>query len=205
MLALAATEQDPPDFELATHWRDRALDLFTRTGWHEGIAAVLMAKAFIALAKRNDDYARGKTLDVVEGSEDAVDLMDEILPFIQREPSGISVGGLSPNHAVLRRFYHEKRGFFLLALNRVGEARESYKLAAEAAAGNPRGTVKVRPGRALVDYVAGAHDTALADTRNAVDDARRLGPGSQDLVEYGELNIAVMEGNGDDLRPYEIL
>ena len=205
LLSLAATEQDPPDFALATQWRDRALDLFTRIGWYEGIAAVLMAKAFIALAKRNDDFPRGKTLDVIEGSEDAVDLMDEILPFLQRDPTGITVGELSPSHAVLSRWYHEKRGFFLLALDRVGEARESYELAAEAAAGNPRGTVKVRLGRALVDYVAGSHDTALPDTRNAVDDARRLGPGSQDLVEYGERNIAVMEEDGHDLRPYEIL
>ena len=63
----------------------------------------------------------------------------------------------------------------------------------------------MRLGRALVEYVAGAHDTALADTRAAVDDARRLGPGSHDLVEYGEHNIAVMEGDGHDLRPYEIL
>lgn len=65
--------------------------------------------------------------------------------------------------------------------------------------------MKVRLGRALVEYVAGEHQLALADTRAAVTEARELGRNGEDLVEIGEHNISVMETDGSNLRPYEIL
>jgi tetratricopeptide (TPR) repeat protein len=205
LLSLAAIEQETPDFLLADLWRDRALELFTRVGWYEGVATVLMSKAFKALAVRNDDFPQGKTLDVIKGSADAASQMDEMLPILQLGPSGFSVGDRSPSLEVVRRFYHEKRGFLLLAMGRLDDARDSYRRAADAAVGNPRGTVKVRLGTALVDYMAGSRTMALADTRSAVADACTLGRDGVDLVRDGEYNITVMERGGEELRPYEIL
>lgn len=203
LLCLAAIEQAPPDFPLANLWRDRALELFTQTGWHEGVGTLLMGKAFAALSEANDDYVHGRTLDVIRGSQEALDLMDGILPLLDREPSGVTVGPRSPSKALLTRFYYEKRGFLLLALGELGQAAESYGRAAESARGEARGTVKVRLGRALVQYEAGARDAALAETIDAADAARELG--DKDLIETGERNREVMETGGANLTPYEIL
>lgn len=203
LLSLAAIEQDSPDFVTAEVWRTRALARFTLTGWHEGVAAVVMGRAFTALSLANDDYVQGKSLDVVRGSQAALDLLDELGLFLRAAPSGISVGPRSPSRSVLARFLHEKRGFLLLTLGRLDEARASYEKAAVVAEGNPRGTVKVRLGRALVDYLAGARSTALAETTAAVEEAVSLR--EEDLIEIGEHNIVVMKRGGSDLHPYEIL
>lgn len=205
LLSLAAIEQQPPDFVLADVWRTRALTRFALTGWHEGVAWVAMGRAFVALAQVNNDYPGGQTIDVIEGSMSAVDILDELKPFLQVPPSGISVGPRSPSQSVLARFLHEKRGFLLLLLRLLDEARESYEQAAVAAQGNARGAVKVRLGRALVEYVAGEHQLAVAETKAAVREARELGRDGEDLVEIGAYNISVMETDGSNLRPYEIL
>lgn len=203
LLSLAAIEQDPPDLEVAELWRMRALARFTLTGWHEGVAAVVMGRAFGTLSRVNDDYIKGSTLDVIIGSQVALDLFDELSLFLDAEPSGISVGPRSPNQGVLARFLHEKRGFLLLTLGRLAEARESYSQAAAVCKGNPRGEVKVRLGSALVDYLDGSAEAARDETRAALTVARELG--EIDLVEKGERNLAVMERGGRDLSPYEIL
>lgn len=205
LLSLAVVVEQPSDALLADVWRTRALTRFALTGWHEGVASVAMGRSFVALAHVNNDYRRGVTLDVLKGSQAAVDILDELKPFLQVPSSGISVGPRSPSQPVLARFLHEKRGFLLMLLGLLDEARESYELAASVAEGNARGTVKVQLGRVLVEYIAGAHETALAETRTAVGTARELGRDGEDLVEIGEHNIAVMERGGRDLRPYEIL
>jgi tetratricopeptide (TPR) repeat protein len=207
LLSLAAIEQNPPDINLGEVWRTRALVRFTLIGWHEGVGAVLLARAFGALSIENGDYpdGNGKTLDVMRGSSAAVDILDEIVSLMDAAPSGIRVGTRSLDKDLLERFYYEKRGFFLLALGRLDDARASYVRAAEvaAAAGSKRGQVKVRLGRALVEYASGSREVALAETRVAVDDARTLG--EDDLVKTGEQNLTVMERGGIDLHPYEIL
>lgn len=205
LLSLAALELNPPDFLAADLWRTRALTRFALSGWHEGMAAVLMGRALTALSKANEDYPNGKTLDVIQGCRPALAFLDELEYFIRASPSGISVGPRSPDQALLARFLHEKRGFLLLALGDLDAAKQSYKEASAAAVGNPRGSVKVRLGHALVDYVSGARSEALADTRAALADAKQLGPAGIDLVEWGEANVTVMERNGVELRPYEIL
>jgi len=203
LLSLAAVEQDPRDFEVAELWRMRALARFTLTGWHEGVAVVVMGRAFGTLSRVNDDYAKGETLDVINGSQVALDLLDELSLFLDAEPSGISVGPRSPSRGLLARFIHEKRGFFLLTLGRLAEARESYNKAAAVCKGNARGEVKVRLGSALVDYLDGSAEAAWNETRAALAVARELG--ESDLVETGERNLAVMERGGRDLSLYEIL
>lgn len=86
-----------------------------------------MGRAFTALSLANDDYVQGKSLDVIRGSQAALDLLDELGLFLRAAPSGISVGPRSPSRSVLARFLHEKRGFLLLALGRLNEARASYE------------------------------------------------------------------------------
>ena len=88
-------------------------------------------------------------------------------------------------------------------MKRLDEAKASYEKAVVVAKGNPRGEVKTRLGRALVDYVAGEERRALAETRSAVELAQKMG--EEDLVEIGQHNISVMARDGQDLRPYEIL
>lgn len=203
LLSLAALEQTPSDLAVAELWRTRALARFTLLGWHEGVASVVMGRALTVLSLENADYAQGKNLDVIRGSHVALDVLDELEVFLRAVPSGISVGPRSPSPKLLDRFLHEKRGFLLLVLGRLDEAMESYTKAAVFADGDPRGAVKVRLGRALVDYTAGAREVALADTRAAVEEARAAG--QTDLVKTGESNVSVMERDGVDLRPYEIL
>lgn len=203
LLSLASIEQAKPDFPMAELWRMRALARFALTGWHEGVAAIAMGRAFTALSTQNNDYSLGKTLDVIEGSQTALELLEDLELFLRVPPSGITVGPRSPSQTVLRRFLHEKRGFLLLALGRVQEATASYDQAEICSRGNPRGEVKVQLGRALVVYMAGDVARALMDTREALGKACELR--EADLVKIGGYNIAVMERSGRDLRPYEIL
>lgn len=203
LLSLAAFEQKPSDVVTAEVWRTRALARFALVGWHEGVATVLMGRALAELSRVNDDYADGATLDVIRGSEAALDHLNELELFLRIEPSGFSVGPRSPSQSVLARMLPEKKGLLLLALGRLGEARASYEEAAFVAKGNPRGEVKTRLGRALVDYMAGEERLALTETRSAVELAQKMG--EEDLVEIGQHNASAMERGGHDLRPYEIL
>lgn len=196
------------DHGRAATWRARALARFALIGWREGVASILMAGAFTALAQANRDYADGKTLDVVVGSDEALLVLDELEPFTVEPGSGITVGTRSPTPQLVRRFLYEKRGFLLLLAGRYADARASYAEAAGAAATSPRGSIKVRAGLALVDYRAaldgdGDPADALARTEAVATDARELG--EADLVRDAEHNAAVMRAGGTDLVAYEIL
>ena len=109
LLSLAAIEQNPPDFVTAEVWRTRALARFALVGWHEGVAAALMGRAFSELGRANDDYAAGATLDVIRGSEAALYILNEHELFIRVAPSGSASvpGPLRASGAVPRR-----RAFF---------------------------------------------------------------------------------------------
>jgi tetratricopeptide (TPR) repeat protein len=205
LLALSAIEQTEVSFGLAELWRTRALTRFSAIGWHEGVAMYIMARAFVDLSMTNSDYADGRTLDVIAGSIEALSMFDEIELFLRMPSSGISVGERSPSKAGLERFFHEKRGFLLVVLGRLEEARESYDraIAVATAAGNRRGIVKSRMGRALVDYLAGDTEGAARVTADGVAEASSTG--HPDLVDIGTHNVAVMGRGGRDLRPYEIL
>lgn len=202
LLSLCALAPTIEDNRLADTWRARALARFALVGWHEGVGAVAMGLALGWLARANDDYAAGRTLDVLVGSDDALAALDEVRLFLRVPPSGHTLGPRSPSHEVLRRFVHEKRAFLLLLLGRVDEAREGYAWAAEVARadGNARGEVKSLLGATLVDHAAG-------EVGRALDETERLAAQSTwtDLSEAAAHNAEVMRRGGRDLLPYEIL
>lgn len=189
LLSLAAIEAAHPS--AAELWRTRALVRFALSGWHEGVGAVVMGRAFTALARRNDDYVRGQTIDVIRGSEGALKLIDELQPFLRAASSGISVGPQSPSQEILARFYYEKRGFLMVTLGRWDEALTAYDRAAAVAeeTGSARGVVKVQAGRALVMYLSGAEAAGASETAAALHEARALG--EFDIVSAAEHNLQV--------------
>ncbi|WP_457099651.1 hypothetical protein [Microbacterium sp. P5_E9] len=205
LLALAAIDLPEPDFALAEIWRTRALTRFALTGWHEGVGVLQMSRAFIALARANDDYARGRTLDLIEGASETLVIMEELALFVRSAPSGITVGPQSPSTSLLARMLHEKGGFFLLTLRRLTDARESYDraIAVSVEAGSLRGETKSRMGAALVDCFQGDRDRAIQSTEDGV--AVSADAGFPDLVAIGKHNLAAMRRGEMGLRPYEFL
>ena len=208
LVYLAHLERDDRDLRAVDRWRTRALARFGLLGWREGVAAVMMSTVFVILAQDNDDYPAGTTLDVLRPSPDALDLLAELEPFTVGEGSGFRVGPRSPNPALIARFVHEKRGFLLLLAQRYDEAQASYRRAATAALGSPRGELKVAAGAALVEYLShldGGGDLreSLAATRAALEQARAQH--EDDIATTAGHNAAVIAAGGRDLRAYEIL
>ena len=108
---------------------------------------------------------------------------------------------------VLKRLYHEKRGFLLLLGGAYDEAAASYDRAYEAAGTHHRGLVKVRLGRCLVDYLA-ANSAEGRDRIGHKTDLlgqEALKASSPDVAQTAELNAEVMRRGGSKLIPYEIL
>lgn len=205
LLSLCAAELRA--WGLAAVWRRRALTRASLVGWHEAVAALLMAEAFIALSRRNEDYARGRTLDVIEGEPQALEILQELEPFMGVPSSGISVTPKSPSPALIRRFLSEKRGSFQLAMHDWSSAEESFARAVDAAEG-VRGELKARGGLALARYMIALDDgsptTAFAEETRAV--RRRAEEIDEaDVAGIAEHNARVMDGAGRDLLLYEIL
>lgn len=206
LVALAAAQLE--DFPALRLWRARALSRFAAIGWTEGVASILMGEAFAELARVNGDYPDGKTLDRLRASSVALGIFDEMERFAFGPGSGFRLGPGSPTRDVIKRFFHEKRGFLLLigsTANRVA-ARRSYELALEAAQDNERGQVKVKLGLALIDYL----ESPSRSASEAIDRTEELGKaalalGRQDLSDIAAMNVHVMRAGGDALHAYEIL
>ena len=203
MLALVQQQS----FERASAWRARSLVRYAQIGWTEGIGSLLIGEAFVEFARRNDDYAAGRTLDVLVPSDTALAVMDEVERLAYGEPSGFALAPGSPSQAGLRRLVHEKRGFLLLVAGAHPAALAAYHRALESAGDHPRGRVKVSLGRLLVDY----YSTTEPDVRaRLAEETERLGReaagiGSADIAEIAERNAAEMRRGGRALTAYEIL
>lgn len=206
MLALVQQQA----FAVARIWRARSMARFAQLGWVEGVGILLMGDAFVELARANDDYRAGRTLDVLRSSATALAVIDEVERIAYGEPSGFGLGPGSPTQPVLRRLAHEKRGFLLLIAGDLEAARTSYDRAYEAAGTHPRGRVKVTLGRLLVDYVAAADAADPTARLQLADDTERWGReagavGAADIAEVAEANAPVMRAGDRALLGYEIL
>lgn len=209
LVSLCGTELG--EYRVADLWRDRSRARAVAIGWHELTAALDMSGAFKALSRRNDDYSRGRTLDVIEGSPEALELLRVLEPVADGPDSGFSVTPRSPSRALIRRFVLEKRGSFQLALKDWGGAAASFT-AAIAAAESPRGLAKSRGGLSLAEYGraldAGDEsgvDDALALARHVTEEAAALGASDKDIADASAHNAEVMARRGRDLLLYELL
>lgn len=206
LLSISAAELS--DYAVAAQWRRRALIRAAFLGWGEMVAALVMADAFIALSKRNDDYKRGRTLDLIEGEAESVQIIKDLEPFTLEPGSGISVTPKSPNPALLRRFVLEKSGSFQAALRAWDDAIDSFTRAVDGAEG-PRGRLKARGGLALAKYGktfdAGttADPAVIAETKAVQTEAEAIGEG--DIAKTAAHNADVMSRGGGELLLYEIL
>lgn len=196
------------DHREADVWRARALARAAAVGWTAALGSLVMGEAFRVLARDNEDYARGRTLDVIEPSSAAERIVDEVEVLVRVSGPSFDLGPTAPSCELLERFVHEKRGFLLLLSGDLPRARESYLRALEAVAGQVRGGIKVRLGLALVDYMESARTGSDATaTREATE---RLGreaadAGIRDLAATAARNADVMAAGGRELEPYEIL
>jgi hypothetical protein len=202
---LAAVQRE--DFSAVRLWRTRALARFTAIGWVEGVALLIMGEAFSELARVNDDYPAGRTLDLIRPSAVALGIISELERFTVGQGTEFRLGPSAPSQPVLRRLFHEKRGFLLLLDGDYDSARASYDKALVAAGSHQRGRVKVRLGRLLVDYVSlesdDGKDGIATETLELSQGARNAS--STDVAEAAETNATVMREGGRNLLPYEIL
>lgn len=162
----------------------------------------MMADAFTELAERNDDYAEGRTLDVLKPSDVALTALDEVERIAYGEPSGHALGPSSPSPAVLRRLVHEKRGFLLLLASDHAAALAAYDRALEEAGDHTCGQVKVGLGQLLVEYVAAADSPARAEIADHTEHLGREASllGNADISEIAERNAASMRSGIACLR-----
>lgn len=189
-------------------WRARSLARAAAAGWSAGIGLLVITEAFRALRRENDDYPHGQTLDVLRPSETAERILDELQVLLAVPGDDPDLGHTAPTRPILRRFWHEKRGFFLLLSGRLADARESYRRAAEEVGEQRRGQIKVALGISLVDYIEALD--AGADTSPAREATERLwreaaDAGLLDLVGTAERNVGEMTMRGRGVSPYEIL
>lgn len=183
-------------------WRMRALARYAAIGWHEGVGAIILSESFSVLSRENDDYPRGRRIDVVRGSTMALEILDEVGTLATRPSSGISVGPRSPSPQLLTRFFYERRALHLLLLRRLSEASEAYRLATEHAE-SERGRLRARAGAALVRYLEGDREDARRATASVLLDA--TDSGDEDVAASAVANLAVMDADRDDLATYDIL
>lgn len=197
-------------FDKSRLWRARARRIGEQIPWPELIAALDMADAFVALARRNDDYIHGRTLDVIEGSPEAVRIMQSLAPIAEGPGSGIVVTPKSPTTTLIRPFVLEKTGSFLLALGDVDGAARSFEDAITHAEG-PRGVLKSRGGLALANYLRASDaghddgiDAAAAETAAVASEFAALGEDHR-TIAIAQHNTDVMRRHGTDLLLYEVL
>lgn len=201
------TAAQAQDYSAVRLWRARALSRFTAIGWVEGVAAIIMGEAFAELARENHDYTNGRTLDVIRPSAAALGILSEIERFTVGEGTPFVLGPGSPSRPVLRRLFYEKRGFLQLLTGDHDAAGHSYDLALTAAEASPRGRVKVRLGRLLIDYLQlqGREGAEVIATETEALAGEAFRAASPDVSQTADLNAAVMRQRGQQLVPYEIL
>lgn len=186
-------------------WQARALARFVALDWHEGAAAVIMSNAFRLLAIANDDFVDGETFDVLRPAPEAVQVLEELLPFTEGPGRGFTCG---PTPELIARFVHEKSGFLLAVERRWEEALAAYDRALKYVALEPRGQVKVQLGRAAVSYLS--ERDAGRDGKEAVRLTEQLAADPrtlehEDLTGTAQTNLKRMREGRLDLVPYEIL
>lgn len=208
---LAVSAGEVGDYPAAERWRQRSRVRGEAVGWPELVAALDMQLAFKALSIRNNDYANGKTLDVIEGSTEAVELIQRLAPVADGPDSGIRVSAQSPSVALIRRFILDKTGAFQLALGQWPEAAASFTKAIAGAEG-ARGRLKSRGGLWLALYSGamdagddGAAEEAHVATRAVAIEATENGPRTEDVAITAHHNVEVMSRRGRDLLLYEVL
>lgn len=208
LIALSYISLPVQDHEAFVVWRTRALVRFAEVGWTEGIGAIAMGEAFRLLARANDDYPNGQTLDRVAPCPAAVAALDALRPLAVEPGSGIMLGPSSPSPSLIARFIWEKRGALLLIARDFDSAAASYARAAQLVEDSTRGPIKVALGRALVDYVRAVENgepiaTAFETTEVLAEQA--VSTGQTDLAATAASNLSVMPDRGLSVRLYEIL
>lgn len=193
--------------EDALLWKVRALSRFAAVGWGVGAAAILMTEVHRLLARANDDYAAGKTLDLLQPSPHAAEVLEELRPFTGADAADPRFD-FGPTPTLIARFYHERRGILATIEGRYSDAEEAYAVAADAAANEPRGAIKVDGNRALAQYLAaldaGSEIEAQQErTRRVLSIAteREL----DDLAAWASHNVAAMERRSRAVLLYEML
>ena len=196
-------------YDTAALWRTRARSIAVAVPWPELIAAVDMAEAFVILARRNDDYARGRTLDVLEGSTEAIAIIQSLAPVADGADSNIRVTPKSPSAALIRRFILEKTASLQLAAGQWDAASANFAKAV-ALAESERGVLKSRGGLAIANYSRGlelenmeATSSSLAETRAVASEADSSK--ESDFAATARHNAVVMARGGSELLLYEIL
>ncbi|MBE2318339.1 hypothetical protein DVA67_020325 [Solirubrobacter sp. CPCC 204708] len=185
-------------------WRARALARFGSVGWLEGVAMMIMSDAFRQLSVVNDDYVRGRTLDRMQMSEEALQMLRELRHFT----AGERRFDFGPTPALVARVLPEKSGFMLTVAGRLDEARASYERALAETKGDERGTIKVQAGLEVVGYLQALADGAQTEpfaTATADLAERAAAAGQPDIARDAAHNAEVMRHRGRDLAPYEIL
>ncbi|KQQ07558.1 hypothetical protein [Rathayibacter sp. Leaf296] len=201
-------------YGLAAVWRARALIRFSELGWMDGVAMIVIGEALATLSRENDDFARGRTLDLLQTSTAPEEILATIEPWARADRAAESdserLSAWSPGPDLTARGYWEKLGFFALIAHRWDDARERYAHAA--AVSRPgRGAGKVRGARVMVEYLAaragephrGDPESVLAEQEGVLADLRAVGdPVLRDAAAH---NLEVMRRGGADLLAYEIL
>lgn len=189
-------------------WRARSLARAVAVGWREGVAALIMSDAFTLLAQANDDYARGRTIDVMQPAPAARGVIEAVLTALPNDQDASEPPArTAPSLRSMRRMVEEKTGFLLLLEGAHAQARDAYARAAHWAEGRERDELKVALGAALVDYLDPRDDDEAADARVRTKSlaGRATAADIADLSATATHNAAVMAEGGKALRPYEIL
>lgn len=208
LIGISAAEVEA--FDAGALWRTRAHAIASQIPWPELIAAINISEAFSRLARRNDNYPRGRTLDVIEGSPEAIEIVLSLRAVADGPDSGIVVTPRSPTIALIKRFVLEKTGSFQLALKDIDGAAASFEAAVEHAEGT-RGVLKSRGGLALASYLralnaddATTAAAATAETRAVLGELIAADEDAR-TIEIARHNAAVMRRGSRDLLLYEIL
>ncbi len=211
LLALASATHGR--YDLAAVWRARALIRFSELGWSDGVATIILGEALANLSRHNDDYARGRTLDVIENSPASLGILETIEHLAQPGrtiPDDQRLSNWSPSPDLTARMYWEKKGFFELLEGQWDAARSSYAKA-QAVARPGRGASKVHGAIVAVEYLSALAGVphrgdleSLIEEQEAVV-AEITAVSDPDIEKAAVHNLEVMRRGGRDLLPYEIL
>lgn len=208
--AIRARETNAPEQHL---WRARGLTAAVIFGARD-TAAGLLLHPFFALTSIAVEKSEGAS----HAHEVARAILEEMKKLVPEDsPAWSSLFG---------RLYHEKRAYsFLMEASAtglpgsadpglLGNAEDEYRLALERAAGDPRGTLKVRGGLALVGYLRSATEpepTTPIPTGTYLDETREIRrkaaeEGFDDVEKWAATNERVMErGQLTGWTPYEVV
>jgi hypothetical protein len=174
-------------------WKARALSLFVRAGFSNGVALLIQSEAFAVLGTTGD-------LDVARA---IFDLME---PLICEYPEGLPFA--SP--ALCWRVLHERRAAILFLQQRYAEAQRGYEEARVFAASmeDDRGLLKVDASLANCKYMLATDDIArqeaVAGTRRVVTECQRLGIGGN-ILSLATNNLDRMNRGDRHLVVYDVI